>query len=315
MRIAARQVVRRRQRGAGQAVEDGEVFGPGEDLPVAGVVGRRDLNAVGRHDQRAVVLRRVANHGAAAIDRAVGRLARDFGAAVAVEVVDHELRVVRAGPDVPAEIDPPEPRAIDPVGVDELTARQSCAGVVTRIRWIPLHDDLVLAVAVEVADARVVGAVGEVARRRSGGNFDAAARRPIERDGQVLLDRRVRGKHERRAGGELGSLQYRSNSVAVRLAHVGRDVDQVGRCGQRSIVHLDRRAGAGRAIDIECDIRGIRAQQTPSDVDRRLARANGDDATAEIFRDVLRRQRGGVEQAGPCHHDRDAKVVRHVTSL
>ena len=60
-RIAAGQVLRCRQGGAGRAVEDGEVFGSREDLAVACVVGRRHLNAIGRHDQRAVVLRRVAD--------------------------------------------------------------------------------------------------------------------------------------------------------------------------------------------------------------------------------------------------------------
>ena len=41
-----------------------------------------------------------------------------LGPAVAVEVVDEELRVVRAGADVHAEVDAVQQRAVELVGVD-----------------------------------------------------------------------------------------------------------------------------------------------------------------------------------------------------
>ena len=94
-RAARDDVGRGRQRGAGLAVEDGEELGPGQD------VARRVAPVGGG----------IADHGARAVNGAVRGLARDLGFAVAVEVVDDELRVVRARADVAAEVDPPQPRA------------------------------------------------------------------------------------------------------------------------------------------------------------------------------------------------------------
>ena len=94
---------RGRERGAGAPVEDGEELGPAHD------------EAVGV----AMVGARIADDLPDAIDGAVGGLARDFGAAVAVEVVDDELRVVRALADVLPEVDAPEEGAVEPVGLED----------------------------------------------------------------------------------------------------------------------------------------------------------------------------------------------------
>ena len=107
---------------------------------------------------------RAADHLAGAAARAVGGLAHDFGAAVAVEVVDHELRVVRAGADVAAEIDAPQPRAVELVGIEVHVARVARLRVVLRVGRIPLEHVFELAVAVEVADGHVVGGVGVTSR-------------------------------------------------------------------------------------------------------------------------------------------------------
>ena len=142
-------------------------LGPREDLAESRVGGARHAHAVGRFDQRAIVLRRVADDLSLPIDGAVSRLARHFRAPVAVEVVDDELRVVGAGPDVPAEIDPPEPCPVQLVGVEDHVAGHAAGRGVARVRRIPLEHDLVLAVAIEIAGARVVRVVG-VGRGRAG---------------------------------------------------------------------------------------------------------------------------------------------------
>ena len=57
--------------------------------------------------------------------RPVGGLAGDLRAAVAVEIIDHELRVVRALADVHAEIDPPQQRAVELVGFEDRRLRSA----------------------------------------------------------------------------------------------------------------------------------------------------------------------------------------------
>ena len=68
---------------------------------------------------------------------AVGGLHGDLGLAVAVVVVDLELGVVRAGPDVPAEVDPPQAGAVELVGVDVDVAGVAGLGVVLGVRRDP----------------------------------------------------------------------------------------------------------------------------------------------------------------------------------
>ena len=124
---------------------------------------------------------RVADHRAHAVDRSVRGLARDLGFPVAVEVVDHELRVVRAGADVAAEVDAPQPRAVELVGVEVDVACVAGLRVVFRVRGVPFDDDLVFAVAIEIADAEFVGAVGVVLA-----DGRDARRRDLQRHAQVL---------------------------------------------------------------------------------------------------------------------------------
>ncbi len=79
------------ERGAGEAVEEGEKLGSAED--VAALVD--------------VVGGGVADDFARAVDGAVGGFAGELGAAVSVEVIDHELGVVGAGADVFSQVDLP----------------------------------------------------------------------------------------------------------------------------------------------------------------------------------------------------------------
>ena len=89
-------IIHRGHRGAGASVEDGQVF-----------VALHDA-AEGLRLVLAVVRIGVADDLAGAVDGGVGGLADQLRAAVAVEVVDEELGVVRTRPDVAAEVDAPQ---------------------------------------------------------------------------------------------------------------------------------------------------------------------------------------------------------------
>ena len=56
----------------------------------------------------AVVGQRVANDAPLAVAGAVGGVTHQLSPSVAVEIIDHELRVVSAGADITAEIDAPQ---------------------------------------------------------------------------------------------------------------------------------------------------------------------------------------------------------------
>jgi hypothetical protein len=177
-RMARRDEVRRGEGRARQAVEDGEVLRPFEHVAGEGVppVAEGGEGAFGV----APVGARVADDFAAAVRGAVGGLARDLGSAVAVEVVDHELRVVRALADVPAEADRPEQRAVEPVSLEDGLGREARAPVVAPpARHV--YDQLVLAVAVEVAGR---GVARRVARRRLQGYRKVLPRGRVGREGE-----------------------------------------------------------------------------------------------------------------------------------
>src|SRR6478752_9484695 len=127
------------------------------------------------------------------VHAAVGGLHGDLGLAVAVVVVHLELGVVRAGPDVPAQIDPPQAGAVQLVRVDVHVAGVAGLRVVLAVGRVPLEDDLVGAVAVQVADGGVVGGV----RVRDAVGGGAAGR---DLDGDVHRARGQRGGG--RDGGE-----------------------------------------------------------------------------------------------------------------
>ena len=101
----------------------------------------------------------VAHHVALGIACAVGGLHHQLSTPVAVEVVDHELCVVRPGADVAAQADAPEPLAAEAVAVYVDRAGEACLRVVVRVGRLPFQEELVLSVAVDVAHAGIVGRV------------------------------------------------------------------------------------------------------------------------------------------------------------
>ncbi|CAM4514736.1 hypothetical protein PATY110618_27055 [Paenibacillus typhae] len=60
----------------------------------------------------AVILRTVTDYGALTVLGTVCCLDHNFSFAVAVQVIDHQLRIVGSGPDVHAKVNPPQLRAV-----------------------------------------------------------------------------------------------------------------------------------------------------------------------------------------------------------
>ncbi len=150
------------------------------------------------------------------------RLEHQLRPAVTVEVVDEELGVVRARPDVDAEADAVEQGAVETVGVEVHRPGVADLGDVLGVARVPLHHVLVLAVAVHVTDAHVVGAVGVALTRRR-----HAVRRLAQR--QVVEGRRPRG--------------HRFRPLDGHAPHERRDL--VARTGFRGGVEVGRARGDG----------------------------------------------------------------------
>src|SRR5262249_6453625 len=163
---------------AGLAVEDGQEFRPVEDIT-------RAVAKIGV---------RVSDHIAHAVNGPVRGPAGHLGLPVSVEIVNLKLRVVSAGANVSTEVDAPQSRPIELISVEVDIARVAGLRMFLRVRGVQLEEDLVLAVAVEIADAGVVGAVGvSLARRRH------ASLRNLQGNAQVLPDGSVSRQRERRA--------------------------------------------------------------------------------------------------------------------
>ncbi len=249
-RAPRRDVVDALHRLAGLSVEHGQVLGAGQDI-AAGV---------------AVVGGRAADHRAGAVHRAVRRLHGDLGLAVAVVVVRLELRVVRAGTDVAAQVDPPQPGAVELDAVQDRVAGVAGLGVVLGVGRLPLEDEVQRPVAVEVGHGRVVGLVGvgdavrgRTAGRRADGHVLVAAAELDRVDGVGLLD----AAHDR----------------ADRVVGLGgrAGVEPVRGAGDRGRVDL----GAG-AVDVEGDVVRVGAEPAPAD-QVAAAGVHADDAPVELL--------------------------------
>ena len=156
-------------------VEHGEVFGSGEDASalvtiVGVVVSLTDVSIVGS----------LGYITSCAVDGTWRRLADEFSMSVAVEVVDHELRVMGTGSDILTQIDAPKFRAIQLKAVDDDIASVAVVRVVVCIRRVPLQEQLVLSVTIHIAHRTVVRPVLVGASVGCGAVFGT-----VQRDGAI----------------------------------------------------------------------------------------------------------------------------------
>ena len=208
----------------------------------------------------------VSNHLSLAVDRPVGGLHHQFGLAVAIQIIDDERHVVGTAADVPSQIDAPQTCAVHAVAVDERRSRESVVCIVVRIRGVPLQEYLVLSVAVRVAHARVVGAVG------IGGSVGSdAIVGLVDGDGQIAL-------------GGIGLECERA--VAPAAPHL---IDGIG---TRHGLFVDEEGGIGGrrllqqlavAVDAEGLLGRILFEQSPTERHLALLSPDGHHAASEPF--------------------------------
>ena len=204
---------------------------------------------------------RVADDLAGAGSGAVGGLDGELGLAVAVVVEHLELRVVRTRADVAAEVDAPQPGPVQLVGVEVDVARVAGVGVVLGVGRVPLHDDLVLAVAVEIADAGVVRGVGVPLTRWCGpARWDL--QRYVAAAGHDAGLTRNGIQRQRLFCGVLGSaLDPVGHGPYDVLGARGRTgIHEAGRAADGRLVHLD-----AVAVDVEGDAGRVVGQLSPAD--------------------------------------------------
>ena len=121
---------------------------------------RQVFRTCNNHPRRiAVILGRIPNDLALAINGSVSGLHDNFGLAVTVVVIHLERRVVRPRADVPAEAYAPKLFTVELIGIEENRSRIGAyhlLRIVLEIVREPLHDQFIFTVAIQVADTHVV---------------------------------------------------------------------------------------------------------------------------------------------------------------
>ncbi len=264
------------QRCPGTAVEHGQELGAFQDKAIlVAVVG------VG-----------VADHLARAVHGAVGRLGHQLGAPVAVEVEGQVGRVVRAGADVAPQVDAPHERAVEPVGVDQGRPGMAAVGIVVRIGRLPLDQQFVGAIAIEISGRAVVD---HIAKWRAVGLH--ATRGLTQGNG---LERLGPGGDGARAVVALGPPHHRAHAVGRAGGAAG--VDEIGG-GERRRVHAH-----AVAVQVEGGGRVVGAERAPAD---EIAGLGMDRDDAAIERLALPPW-GGAGGAGQCQQTEGCAALQQI---
>ncbi len=249
-----------------------------------------------------MVGRGAADDRAGAVLRSVGGLHGDLGLAVAVVVVHLELCVVRPGADVAAQVDAPQPGAVELEAVDDRVAGVAGLGVVLGVGGLPLQGEVQGSVAVKVADGGVIGLVGvghAVGGRAACGRGDRdvlVAGAELDRVHRVAL---LHAVHDRadgvvgvgggagvevvRGAGDRGGVDLRTGPVDVErhVVRVGAEpapADQVAAAGvdaDHAPVELLDLPGGGRL----CGVAGGERGQAGAE-ERRRAQGHREEDTA-----------------------------------
>ena len=98
---------------------------------------------------------------ASSVLTAWSRLTHQFCLAVLIKIIYQELRIVGTCTDIVTQINTPKFGAIQFIAVNIDAARVSATdGVVLRSRRIPLHEYLILSIAIHIAHAAIIGRIG-----------------------------------------------------------------------------------------------------------------------------------------------------------
>ena len=156
--VSTRHKINRRNRSAISTAENGQVFRPLKHKAVTVTI----------------ILGLVANRLACSVDCTVGGLHNHFRLAVAIVVKDLELRIMSTRTDVLAKVNAPQALAVELVGIDKHRTRITRLRVIVCVRRIPLQNQFVFAVAIEVGSTHIVrnvSALFTVRHRLSSRNF------------------------------------------------------------------------------------------------------------------------------------------------
>ena len=139
------------------------------------IVNRRDFGTIGPSEHRqvfrprnnnsrsiAVILGGIPNHLALAVDCTVTGLHDHFGLAVAIVVINLELRVMRTRTNVPAKANTPKFLSIKFVRINKDRARIGAFHLLRIVLVVvrnPLHHQFIFAIAIQVANAHIVGII------------------------------------------------------------------------------------------------------------------------------------------------------------
>ena len=149
---ARRDIVHRLQGRARPPVEHGQELRSRSDIPLPAF--HRFLRP------HPVVRRGVAYRMSPAVHRAVCGLGRDFSPSVAIEVIHHELGVMRPRTDVAPQIDTPQTGAVQFIRIQKHGSGKTAVGIVFGIGRLPLQYNLKIPVTVQITDGRIVGRIG-----------------------------------------------------------------------------------------------------------------------------------------------------------
>jgi hypothetical protein len=187
---------------------------------------------------------------------------------------------VRAGADIAPQVDAPHERAVEPVGVDQGRPGIAAVGIVVRIGRLPLDQQFVGAIAIQVSGRAIVDHIG---KRRAVGLH--ATRGFTQGDG---LERLGPGGDGARAVVALGPSQHRTHAVGRAGGTAG--VDEIGR-GKRRGVHAH-----AVAVQVEGGGRVVGAERAPADEIAVLGMDRDDAAVERLALPPW----GGAGGAGHC---------------
>ena len=226
-------------------------------------------------------------------------LTHQLGSSVAIEVIHHILCVVGTGTDVHTQVDTPQQFCIllraTSMPVYAIAVQIDIAGlsvlrVVLRIRGIPLHEDFVFAIAVDIANGTIVRRIGAVAA--------------CSRTAQVQLHKWLRPRHRDGRGVHSHTVHLLHHLISMTCISSG-----VGIARGISDISSHRRSVAQH---VECHgIAVLRAQQSPAHKHaRRLTWHHHKSATQRLHLTCRRRLRPAF-----CHTDTQGHQHGHHQSF
>ena len=85
--------------------------------------------------------------------------ANQFCLAIAIEIIDEKLGVVRTGTDVLTQIDAPELGTIQFIAIQDHIARIAIMRIIMGITWVPFQNQFIFSIAIHIPHAAIIGSI------------------------------------------------------------------------------------------------------------------------------------------------------------